>query len=132
MKVVFDTNVLVSALAFPGGRGEEALRRIIDERDELVISKPILDELLGVLARKFSRDAEELAHAAVFLTALAVLEKPTRRLRVLKDDADNRVLECALAGRVDAIVTGDQALLALGEYQGIELLSLRDYLDRTA
>lgn len=128
MRVVFDTNVLVSALAFPGGRGEEALRRIVDERDVLILSKPILDELLGVLARKFSRDAEELAHTAVFLTALAVIAKPTRRLRVVADDADNRILECAVAGRADAIVTGDQALLGLREYREIRLLSLRDYL----
>ena len=49
MKVVFDTNVLVSALVFPGGRGEEALLRIVTERHELILSKPILDELLGVL-----------------------------------------------------------------------------------
>lgn len=126
--MVFDTNVLVSALAFPGGRGEEALRRVVDERDVLILSKPILDELLGVLARKFSRDAEELAHTAVFLTALAVMAKPTRRLRVVKDEADNRILECAVAGRADAIVTGDQDLLGLGEYRGIRLLSLRDYL----
>jgi predicted nucleic acid-binding protein len=47
VKVVFDTNILVSALVFPGGRGEAALRRIIEEHDRLVISKPILDELLG-------------------------------------------------------------------------------------
>ena len=53
MKVVFDTNILVSALVFPGGRGEAALRRIIEEQDQLVASKPILDELLGILARKF-------------------------------------------------------------------------------
>lgn len=128
MRVVFDTNVLVSALAFPGGRGEEALRRIVDERDVLILSKPILDEVLGVLARKFSRDTEELAHTAVFLTALAVMAKPTRRLRVVADDADNRILECAVAGRADAIVTGDQALLGLREYREIRLLSLRDYL----
>jgi putative PIN family toxin of toxin-antitoxin system len=128
LRVVFDTNVLVSALAFPGGRGEEALRRIVDERDVLILSKPILDELLGVLARKFSRDAEELAHTAVFLTALAVMAKPTRRLRVVADDADNRILECAVAGRADAIVTGDQALLDLREYREIRLLSLRGYL----
>lgn len=128
MRVVFDTNVLVSALAFPGGRGEEALQRIVDERDVLILSKPIVDELLGVLARKFSRDAEELAHTAVFLTALAVMAKPTRRLRVVKDEADNRILECAVAGRADAIVTGDQGLLGLREYRGIRLLSLRDYL----
>ena len=130
--MVFDTNVLVSALAFPGGRGEEALRRVVDERDVLILSKPILDELLGVLARKFSRDAEELAHTAVFLTALAVMARPTRRLRVVKDEADNRILECAVAGRADAIVTGDQGLLGLHEYRGIRLLTLRDYLAQPA
>ncbi|MGH8802873.1 MAG: PIN domain-containing protein [Casimicrobiaceae bacterium] len=71
MRVVFDPNMLISALLFPGGRGEAALRRIIEERDELVLSKPILDEMLGILARKFSRDAEELAHVAVFVSDLA-------------------------------------------------------------
>lgn len=130
MRVVLDTNILVSALLFPGGRGEAALREIIEERDELVLSKLIVDELLGVLARKFSRDAEELAHVAVFLSELAQFVKPRRRLRVVEDEPDNRILECALTGRADAIVTGDRALLALGKYRGVRIVSLRDYLDR--
>lgn len=128
MKVVFDTNILVSALVFPGGQGEAALRRIIDEQDQLVISKPILDELLGILGRKFSRDAEELAHVAVFLSELAQYVKPRRRLHVVQDEPDNRILECALTGRAKAIVTGDHALLALREYQGVRVISLREYL----
>jgi putative PIN family toxin of toxin-antitoxin system len=132
VKVVFDTNILVSALVFPDGRGEAALRRIIEEQDQLVISKPSLDELLGTLARKFSRDAEELAHIAVFLSDLAVFVKPRRRLRVVKDEPDNRILECALAGRAEAIVTGDHALLALREYKSVRLISLRDYLEGRA
>ncbi len=132
MKVVFDTNILVSALVFPGGRGEAALRRIIEEEDRLVISKPILDELLGILARKFSRNAEELAHVAVFLSDLALYVKPRRKLQVVKDEPDNRILECALAGRAEAIVTGDRALLSVGEYSGVRIISLRDYLERTS
>ena len=130
MKVVFDTNILVSALAFPGGRGEAALRRIIEEQDQLVISKPILDELLGVLARKFSRDAEELAHVAVFLSGLALSVRPRRKLKVVNDEPDNRILECALAGHAEAIVTGDHALLSLREYRGVRIISLREYLMR--
>jgi putative PIN family toxin of toxin-antitoxin system len=129
LRVVFDTNVLVAALVFPGGHGEAALHRVVEERDELILSRPILDELLGVLARKFSRDAEELAHVAVFLGELATIAKPGRRLKVLKDDPDNRILECAIAGRANAIVTGDRALLALGEYRGVRIVSLRDYLE---
>lgn len=128
MRVVFDTNILVSALVFPGGRGEAALRRIVEEQDQLIISKPIIDELLGILGRKFARDAEELAHAAVFLSELGVLVKPRQRLRVVKDDPDNRILECAIAGRADAIVTGDKALLGLREYRSVRVFSLREYL----
>ena len=129
MKVVFDTNVLVAALVFPGGRGEAALARILEEKDELVLSKPILDELLGVLGRKFSRDAEELSHVAVFLSELGVSVRPRQRLHVVKDEPDNRILECAVAGRAEVIVTGDRALLALGEYRGARIISLREYLE---
>jgi putative PIN family toxin of toxin-antitoxin system len=128
VKVVFDANIPVSAPVFPGGRAEAALLRIIEEHDQLLLSKPILDELLGVLARKFSRDAEELARIAVLLSELALTVRPRQKLRVVKDDPDNRVLECALAGRADAIVTGDSALLELGEFRGVRVISLREYL----
>ncbi len=129
MRVVFDTNILVSALVFPGGQGEAALRRIIEQTDQLVLSRPILDELLGVLGRKFARDTEELAHVAVFLTELSVMVAPKRRLRVVQDEPDNRILECAVAGRAAVIVTGDKVLLALKRYEEIRLLTLRDYLE---
>jgi predicted nucleic acid-binding protein len=46
----------------------------------------------------------------------------------LRDDPDNRILECAVAGEADAVVTGDKAILALGEFRGIRLLSLSVYL----
>ncbi|MEO8717292.1 MAG: putative toxin-antitoxin system toxin component, PIN family [Burkholderiales bacterium] len=128
MRVVFDTHVLVSALVFPGGRGEQALQRILEERDLLFISRPILDELLGVLAKKFARDAEELSRVAVFLAEVSTLAKPARRVKVLRDAPDNRVLECAVAAEAEAIVTGDRAMLALGEHAGVRIVSLADYL----
>jgi putative PIN family toxin of toxin-antitoxin system len=128
MRVVFDTNILVSALVFPGGQGDVALRRIIAGMDQLVVSKAILDELLDVLSRKFARDAEELAHVAVFVSELAMIVAPKRRLRVVQDDPDNRILECALAGSADAIVTGDKALLALKDFENIPVATLRSYL----
>jgi len=129
MRVVFDTNILVSALVFPGGRADIALRRIIEERDRLLLSKPILDELLGILARKFSRDAEELAHVAVFLSDLSIVVKPRRKFAILADEPDNRILECAVTGGADAIVTGDKALLELKTFRKVKLLSLRVYLE---
>ena len=130
MRVVFDTNALVAALVFPGGQGDAALRRVIEGTDQLVLSRAILDELLEVLGRKFARDAEELAHVAVFVSDLATVVAPKRRLRVVKDDPDNRILECALAGKAQAIVTGDKGLLALKSFEGIPLMTLASYLGK--
>ncbi len=129
MKVVFDTNILVSALVFPGGRADIALRRIIEEQDQLLPSKPILDELLRILASKFARDAEELSHVAVFLSDLATIVKPRRKVSVLDDEPDNRIPECAVTGGANAVVTGDKAILALKSFRKVKLLSLRAYLD---
>jgi predicted nucleic acid-binding protein len=67
LRVVFDTNIFVSALIPPGSAADQALTRVIAGTDHLVLSKPILDELLGVLARKFSRDREALARVAVLI-----------------------------------------------------------------
>ena len=128
MRVVFDSNVFISAFAKPGGRADEALLNVIEGRDHLIISKAIILETLRILAEKFSRDREELARAAVFLADLGNLVEPKRRVAVLKDEPDNRILECALAGRAELIVTGDQRMLELGQYEGVRLISLREYL----
>ncbi len=128
MKVVFDTNVFVSALTLRGGRAEHALGRIVAGEDSIAISRPIIDELLSVLARKFARDPEELARIALFLSDLAELVEPSDSVSVLLDEPDNRILECALAAHADVIVTGDRAMLAAGEFEGIPIVSLKDYL----
>ena len=128
MRVVFDTNVLVSALALPSGRGDAALRKIVDGEDSLALSRPILDELLGVLARKFAHDREALARVAVFLSEVGEFVEPTESLAVLADEPDNRVLECALAARAQLVVTGGRAMLAHGDFRGIRIVSLSTYL----
>ena len=129
MKVVFDTNVFVSALVFPRGNGERALLRIVEEKDRLLLSRAIVGELLDVLARKFARDREELARVAVFLGELAELVEPATQLDVLEDETDNRILECAVAGDAELVVTGDKKMLALRRYDGIRIISLVEYLD---
>jgi len=130
VRVVFDTNIFISALVIPGSQAEKAVFRILDGDDVLLISKPILDELLSTLARKFGRDPEALSQVAVMMTEMAELVKPKSTVEVFKDDPDNRILECAEAGQADAIVTGDKEMLLLKQYHGIPLLSLRDYLAR--
>ena len=81
-----------------------------------------------MLARKFARDAEALSRVAVLLADLATLVKPGRRVAVPRDAPDNRIPECAVAGKAELIVTGDQALLALGRFEGVRVVRLADYL----
>lgn len=131
MKAVFDTNIFVSAFAFPGGRAEAALLKVIEGEVELLVSKPIIHEVLGVLARKFDRESEELARVSVYLAEFGKLVQPRSKLAVLRDEPDNRVLECAVAGDADVIVTGDQAMLELREYKGIRIVSLKEFLGGT-
>ena len=128
MRVVFDTNIFVSALVFPGGRADAALQRILDGEDVLLISSAIIGEVLAVLAGKFGRDPEELSRVAVLLSEGAEMVKPHKSLTVLADEPDNRILECALAGSAEGVVTGDKAMLRLKSYQGIPLMSLDSYL----
>jgi putative PIN family toxin of toxin-antitoxin system len=130
MRVVFDSNVLLAALLFPGGRAEAAVANILDGVDDLVISPPIIREVLTVLALKFSRDKEELSRVAVVLGEMGEIVEPSRRLSVFRDGPDNRILECALEGNAEVIVTGDKAMLAVGEYRGVSLITLAEYLDR--
>ena len=128
MRVVFDSDILVSGLIFPGKQAEKALLRIIEGRDRLLVSKPIIDELLNVLARKFARDREALARTAVLITDLGEMARPKRRIRVFRDEPDNRILECAVCGHAAAIVTRDHEILDLHSFEGVAIVSLRDYL----
>ena len=128
MKVVFDSNIFISALVFPGSQAEQALLEVLDGSDTLILSKSIMDEVLYTLAKKFSRDPEALSQTAVLLAEIGEMVKPIRSIEVFKDDPDNRILECAKAGQIDCIVTGDKTMLQLKEYEGIRLISLREYL----
>jgi putative PIN family toxin of toxin-antitoxin system len=128
MKVVFDTNIFISAFIIPGSQAENAVLRIIEGRDVLLLSKGILDELLTVLSTKFSRDKEEISRVAVILSEIAEWVVPSEKIKVLNDDPDNRILECAVSGNADVIVTGDKQLLRLRGYEKTKIISLKEYL----
>ena len=80
------------------------------------------------LCPQFFRDREGLSHVAVTLSELAELVKPAKRVKILKDEPDNRILECAIYGKADLLVTGDKEILQLGEYKGVKIISLKEYL----
>jgi len=124
VKVVADTNVLVSALIFPGGAPEAFYRLALEGRIELVTSRPLLAELGRVLTEKFGWEAEPAEEAIGQVVRLAEIVAPREALSEIEaDPADNRVLEAAAEGGVDAIVSGDRHLLVLGSWRGIEIQS---------
>ena len=129
MRVVFDTNIFISAIVISRSQAEKAISKIIEGGDTLIISRAIIDEVLSLLSSKFSRDREAISHVAVYLSDLGEVVSPTKRIRILKDEPDNRILECALGGKVDVIVTGDKEMLNLGEHQGVKIISLKAYLE---
>lgn len=129
MKLVFDTNIFISAIVIPHSKAEKAILKIIKADDSLIISREIINEVLSVLSTKFHRDREAISHVAVYLSDLAQMVKPAKRLRILEDDPDNRILECALCGKADAIVTGDKEMLKLKGFEGIRIISLKEYLE---
>lgn len=132
MRVVFDTNIYVSAFAIPGGRAEEAYLHALRGRFELFTSVPILTETATVLQTKFDWAEEKAREMVQTISRVAHVVTTTSRLRVVKDEPDNRILECACQTQADFIVSGDRHLLALKAYRGVQMIRLADFLELVA
>jgi len=130
VRVLLDTNVLVSAVLF-GGLPRELLQRALRGDLEVVTSVRLMAEFQEVLVERFGL-APEIAQAARSeYEQLAVLVRPRRVPRIARDPDDNEVLAAAVMGRADFIVTGDRDLLALERYGGRPILSPREFEERS-
>lgn len=139
VRVVLDTNILVSGLLWDGG----PRRILLSARNgaiELFISPPLVDELRDVLARpKFAVRLAAAATSVVTLVngllALATLVQPTEIPPTVElDPDDDAVLACAIAASAVFIVSGDDHLLSLGTFRGIRIVKATEllfYLDET-
>ena len=129
MRVVLDTNVIISALNFPGNE-RLVLELALRGRFEFYLSRFILEEAAGVLVRKFGWDEERAAQAIRVIENAAIVSEPLRLPDVIEGGhPDNRVLECAVAARADYLVTGDrQHLLPIGEHQGTRIINAPRFL----
>ena len=129
MRVVLDTNVLISALLFDGVPERIFLAGLRGEI-QLLTSVSLLEELGRVLKGKFKIDANSVAHTIELVKSVAEVVEVRSRIRViLHPDGDNRVLECASDGKADLIVTGDtKHILPLGKYKGTRILSPAEFV----
>lgn len=128
MRVVFDTNIFISAFITPGGRAEIAWLQAVHGEVQLFTSVPILTETARKLREKFRWDDAHITSAMRHAAGVGTVVKPELRLAVLADEPDNRILECALEAKAGVIVTGDRHLLDLGEYEGVAIITLAAFL----
>jgi putative PIN family toxin of toxin-antitoxin system len=131
IKVVLDTNVLISAILF-GGKPRQILEKAIRGEMRLCLSEPILEELKGVLQRsKFDYSPEMIQFILTELTGIADFVNPSEMIDlVLEDPDDNRILECAVEAGANYIITGDIHLLKLSRYRNIEILNAAAFMER--
>ena len=128
MKVVFDTNVYVSAFLLPGSLAEDAFLRVQRRQATLFTSVPILTETADVFRTKFHQAEEDVVAVLRLIGRAATIVKPSVRIMVLVDLPDNRILECAVEAAADLIVTGDHHLLRLKTYQDVAIVRVADFL----
>ena len=132
-KVVVDTNVFVSATLLEGVSAV-LMEKWKENKFVLLFSPDIFDEYFEVIARhKFNQEEKDIRELADLLTERGVVVEPQERLKVVKKDPDDdKFFECAVAGGADFIVSGDNHLLSLREYEGIKVLSIAQFIKEIA
>jgi putative PIN family toxin of toxin-antitoxin system len=136
IRVVLDTNVLVSGLTTHDGPSVQIINAVQAEDLQVVISLAIIEEFNEVIIRpnllqKYPEVSQFVDDLLDFLRANAILVegKPENPL-ILDDPDDDFVVACAIDGQADYIVSGDSHLLELGQYLGIAIMNPRQFVDK--
>lgn len=130
IRCVFDTNVIVSALLFENSKPAQALRYAL-ANGEVLLSLDLLEELNEVLGRKrFNRyvTSEEREKFLEALVERAVLVELTEKMQECRDPKDDKVLELALSGEAQYIVSGDKDLLVLHPFRNVVVITADEFL----
>ncbi|MBI3103934.1 putative toxin-antitoxin system toxin component, PIN family [Candidatus Daviesbacteria bacterium] len=127
LKVVLDTNILISAIAF-GGKPEEVLNLVLDEKIIAVTSPILLAEFQEVYNKNFPLKFVDFELTLEKIEEIFKIVKPKRSLKIVRDEDDNRVLEAAAEGSCKFIITGDKDLLDLANYQNIKIVTAEQFL----
>lgn len=133
MRAVVDTNILIRALIKPRGTVGPVLTHLAEGKYVIVYSEPLLDELIAklVLPRiriKYAIDDQTVETTVALLALRGELVHPTRRVQVCRDPQDDMLIEAALAGNAEYLVTGDEDLLVLKKYETVRIVTPRVFL----
>ena len=127
MRLVVDTNVIVAGLVAEGLCRDILKRRV--PACELFTSRALLDELGETLRKKFGVHPQDLPLLQLYADAAILVKPKPLPKQVCRDPDDDEVLATALAAQADIILTGDDDLLTLGEFRGIQILSPRQFVE---
>lgn len=128
-RVVIDTNVFISAFIF-GGKPLEIIRLLLKGEIEVYISPFIVNEIVRIFREKFAWEESKIEEILEMIKTKTIEVYPNFRVSIIsgKDD-DNRILECALEGKVNYIISGDKRhILPLREFEGIKIVSVNEFL----
>src|SRR3989344_1756209 len=121
-RVVLDTNILVSALVY-GGNPKKILLLALDKRIQVATSSLLLAELTDIISKKFPLSLENMHLLEKEMKKIFIIVRPNKILSIVRDEDDNRVLEAAVEGKCNFIITGDKDLLDLGKYKNIKIIT---------
>lgn len=128
MRIVLDTNVIISALLFDGAP-ERLVRRLLGGEHQLVTSSFIIAETARILTAKFGISPRTVKLLQQLLSSSEeVYFEPY--LQVVSDEPDNRILETALTGNADYLVTGDKLLLGLKQFEAVKIVTISQCLQK--
>lgn len=126
MRLVLDTNVIISALMF-GGRPEKLMFSVLGGSHQLVLSPYIISETTRILETRFKVSTKNLRNLQSILNESDIVYfEPF--LDIVSDKPDNRIIETAVKGEAEYLVTGDKLLLKLGAYEGIKIITIVECL----
>ncbi len=125
LRIVFDSNVYISALLFKGIPGK-ILEIAQDNKIVLIVSDEIITETVRIIEEKFRWPRHNIDKFKRRLSDTGENIKPEIKLDIIKErESDNRILECAVSGNADLIVSGDKHLLKIKSYKNIPIARLR-------
>jgi uncharacterized protein len=125
--VVLDTNVLISSIVF-GGKPRQIIKLLQENKIIAVTTTILIAELLEILTKKFQFIPAKIALVQELIKENFTLVHPTKAIHVVRDNDDNRVLEAAIEGNCNYIITGDKDLLDLRTFKNISILKPEEFL----
>jgi hypothetical protein len=128
LRIVLDTSVYISAALSPNGSSGRVWRCARERRFQLITSPFIINETGRVLRRLKKENERAITQRLKEIAHLAEIVQPTTSLQVVRDPNDDPIVECAVDGKADMIVSLDKDLLTLKVYSNIPILHVVDLL----